>query len=69
LSAVPLPGPKVKQTRIILQGDVPSPLAPPPGCPFHPRCQVKDKPPECFTVIPPLRLLSNGTHAACHVAE
>jgi oligopeptide transport system ATP-binding protein len=69
LSAVPVPDPKVKQTRIILQGDVPSPLAPPPGCPFHPRCQVKDKPPECFSVIPPLRLLSNGTHAACHVAE
>jgi oligopeptide/dipeptide ABC transporter ATP-binding protein len=69
LSAVPVPDPKVRQARIILQGDVPSPLAPPPGCPFHPRCQVKDKPPECFTVIPPLRLLSNGTHAACHVAE
>ena len=69
LSAVPVPDPKAKKTRIILQGDVPSPMKPPAGCPFHPRCPVKEKPQACFDVIPPLRLLANGTHAACHVAE
>jgi len=69
LSAVPVPDPTAARNRIILQGDVPSPIAPPPGCPFHPRCPVKDKPQACFDVIPPLRLLKNGTQAACHVAE
>jgi oligopeptide/dipeptide ABC transporter ATP-binding protein len=69
LSAVPRIDPKARRDRIILQGDVPSPLAPPPGCPFHPRCPVKDKPKACFTELPKLRVLSNGAQAACHVAE
>ncbi len=69
LSAVPRIDPKARKDRIILQGDVPSPLAPPPGCPFHPRCPVKDKPKACFTELPVLRVLGNGAQAACHVAE
>jgi oligopeptide/dipeptide ABC transporter ATP-binding protein len=69
LSAVPRIDPKARKDRIILQGDVPSPLAPPPGCPFHPRCPVKDKPKACFTELPKLRVLGNGAQAACHVAE
>ncbi len=69
LSAVPRIDPKARQDRIILQGDVPSPVAPPPGCPFHPRCQVKDKPEACFKVLPKLRVLGNGAQVACHVAE
>ena len=69
LSAVPRVDAAAKRERIILQGDVPSPLAPPPGCPFHPRCPVKDKPQACFTQVPALRVLSNGSRAACHVAE
>ena len=69
LSAVPVPDPARKKQRIILQGDVPSPLKPPPGCPFHPRCPVKDKPEACFTEVPKLRTLGNGSQAACHVAE
>jgi oligopeptide/dipeptide ABC transporter ATP-binding protein len=48
---------------------VPSPLDPPPGCPFHPRCPVKDKPKACFQELPKLRVLGNGSRAACHVAE
>ncbi len=68
LSAVPKIDPAARKNRVVLQGDVPSPLAPPPGCPFHPRCPVKDKPPECFTKLPQLRVLSNGSQAACHVA-
>ena len=69
LSAVPRIDPAARKDRIILQGDVPSPLAPPPGCPFHPRCPVKDKPEACFKELPRLRVLSNGSQAACHVAE
>ena len=69
LSAVPRVDPKARKGRIILQGDVPSPLRPPPGCAFHPRCPVKDKPKACFEELPRLRVLSNGSRAACHVAE
>jgi oligopeptide/dipeptide ABC transporter ATP-binding protein len=69
LSAVPRIDPKSRRDRIILQGDVPSPISPPAGCPFHPRCPVKDKPEACFKDLPKLRVLSNGTQAACHVAE
>lgn len=55
--------------RIVLTGDVPSPLAPPTGCAFHPRCQVQDKPPECKTTRPLLRVLNNGCSVACHVVK
>jgi oligopeptide/dipeptide ABC transporter ATP-binding protein len=57
-----------KRERIVLAGDVPSPSAPPSGCAFHPRCPVKDKPAACFTDVPKLRVLDNGSCAACHVA-
>jgi oligopeptide/dipeptide ABC transporter ATP-binding protein len=71
LSAIPRVqrGEKTKRERVILQGDVPSPLAPPPGCPFHPRCPVKDKPQACFSELPLLTIKKNGSRAACHVAE
>jgi oligopeptide/dipeptide ABC transporter ATP-binding protein len=68
LSAVPVPDPERKRTRIILEGDVPSPLAPPPGCPFHPRCPVKDKVAACKTERPALRELDGGHRVACHLA-
>jgi oligopeptide/dipeptide ABC transporter ATP-binding protein len=69
LSAVPRVQPAARKERIILQGDVPSPLEPPAGCPFHPRCPVKDKPKACFEQLPQLRTLGNGSRVACHVAE
>ncbi len=69
LSAVPRIDPKSRRDRILLAGDVPSPIDPPRGCPFHPRCPVKDKPPACFRELPQLRVLRNGARAACHVAE
>jgi len=68
LSAVPRVDPKSRRERIILSGDVPSPMNPPSGCPFHPRCPVKDKPKACFEQLPELRVLPNGSRAACHVA-
>jgi oligopeptide/dipeptide ABC transporter ATP-binding protein len=69
LSAVPRVDPAARRERIILGGDVPSPIDPPAGCAFHPRCPVKDKPESCFTEVPKLRVLANGSRAACHVAE
>ena len=71
LSAVPriTADPAHERERVILEGDVPSAIAPPAGCAFHPRCPVKDKPKACFTEIPQLRVLGNGSRAACHVAE
>ncbi|HET6611376.1 MAG TPA: oligopeptide/dipeptide ABC transporter ATP-binding protein [Kofleriaceae bacterium] len=68
LSAVPQLDPKARKSRVILSGDVPSPMNPPSGCPFHPRCPVKDKPEACATELPVLRTLKNGSVAACHVA-
>jgi len=69
LSAVPRIDPQARRDRILLTGDVPSPIDPPPGCAFHPRCPVKVKPAACFREIPQLRVLQNGARAACHVAE
>jgi oligopeptide/dipeptide ABC transporter ATP-binding protein len=69
LSAVPRIDPRTRRERVLLTGDVPSPIDPPAGCAFHPRCPVKDKPAACFREIPALRVLQNGAQAACHVAE
>jgi oligopeptide/dipeptide ABC transporter ATP-binding protein len=69
LSAVPVADPARARQRIVLEGDVPSPVRPPPGCPFHPRCPVKDKPAACFDDPPPLREVRPGRFAACHVAQ
>ncbi|HET9622181.1 MAG TPA: oligopeptide/dipeptide ABC transporter ATP-binding protein [Kofleriaceae bacterium] len=69
LSAVPRIDARARGKRILLQGDVPSPIDPPKGCPFHPRCPVADKPAACFQELPKLRVLQNGALAACHVAQ
>jgi oligopeptide/dipeptide ABC transporter ATP-binding protein len=69
LSAVLTLDPRSRRRRIVLEGDVPSALDPPHGCPFHPRCPVANKPRACFEELPPLRRLAGGTLAACHVAE
>ena len=65
LSAVPIADPFVEETRerIVLEGEVPSPLNPPPGCAFHPRCFMAV--PECSQAIPPLREVSEGHEVAC----
>jgi oligopeptide/dipeptide ABC transporter ATP-binding protein len=74
LSAVPIPDPAVeeKRRRIVLKGDVPSPAAPPSGCPFHTRCWMRERlgnPTDCADVVPPLRSLAGGHTIACHFAE
>ncbi len=66
MSAIPAPDPKTERQkrRIILQGDVPSPVNPPSGCPFHPRCfKARDI---CSQVTPPLEAKEPGHLAACH---
>jgi oligopeptide/dipeptide ABC transporter ATP-binding protein len=65
LSAVPLPNPKVKREKRILQGDVPSPMHPPPGCPFHTRCPHVFEP--CRTAVPAFREVAPGHETACHL--
>ena len=64
LSAVPIPDPMVKRQRIILEGDVPSPISPPPACRFHPRCPYKQ--PVCTKIEPEWRELEPGHFVACH---
>jgi oligopeptide/dipeptide ABC transporter ATP-binding protein len=66
LSAVPIPDPDLsaKRERIVLEGDVPSPINPPSGCRFHPRCRYMTE--ICKDVEPPLTDYGNGHLAACH---
>ena len=74
LSAVPVPDPAAerKRRRVILQGDVPSPVNPPSGCRFHTRCWLYERlgqPETCRTDDPPLKVLEGDQSAACHFAE
>ena len=64
LSAVPVPDPDVERERIVLQGDVPSPITPPSGCRFHPRCRYATD--ICTTTEPPLVKHAEQHLAACH---
>ena len=66
LSAVPVPDPDLaaKRERIVLEGDVPSPINPPSGCRFHPRCRYATQ--VCSEIEPPLVEYGNGHLAACH---
>jgi peptide/nickel transport system ATP-binding protein len=67
LSAVPVPDPTVKKSRILLGGDIPTPLNPPSGCVFHTRCPIAQFP-ICKDVVPPLIEHKPGQFAACHFA-
>ena len=64
LSAIPRIAPGGRKKRIILPGDLPSPLDPPAGCPFHPRCPYRET--VCTTVVPVLEEKEPGHMAACH---
>jgi oligopeptide transport system ATP-binding protein len=68
LSAVPIPDPAVEATRerTVLRGEVPSPLKPPPGCVFHPRCPIAVD--RCSAELPTLRELRRAHSGACHLA-
>jgi oligopeptide/dipeptide ABC transporter ATP-binding protein len=68
LSAVPIPDPELEaqRTRTVLRGEVPSPLNPPAGCVFHPRCPLAEQ--RCSAEMPTLRELKPAHWAACHLA-
>ncbi|HEX2723089.1 MAG TPA: oligopeptide/dipeptide ABC transporter ATP-binding protein [Gemmatimonadaceae bacterium] len=65
LSAVPIADPAVEKKRILLEGDVPSPAAPPSGCVFHPRCHHPSKDAACSVIDPPLEEKAPDHRAAC----
>ncbi|MFM2106074.1 MAG: hypothetical protein RL338_1106 [Chloroflexota bacterium] len=72
LSAIPLPDPEVRRTRVILTGDVPSPVDPPSGCHFHPRCPLRASlgdPAICAAETPPLADIAPNHLVACHFAD
>jgi len=66
-SAVPQMDPHKRRLRVLLAGDLPSPLAPPSGCSFHPRCPIAQRG-LCDTTRPELRELATGHFVACHLA-
>ncbi|MGD9614898.1 MAG: ABC transporter ATP-binding protein [Alphaproteobacteria bacterium] len=65
LSAVPVPNPKLKRAKRLLQGDVPSPINPPPGCTFHTRCPYAEA--RCKVEVPKLTEISPGHGVSCHL--
>ncbi|MFL2651127.1 MAG: ABC transporter ATP-binding protein [Anaerolineales bacterium] len=69
LSAVPIPDPEVEErrSRIIMEGDVPSPLSPPKGCNFNTRCPIAED--RCFEEDPEFRQISEGHWCACHLVQ
>jgi oligopeptide/dipeptide ABC transporter ATP-binding protein len=67
LKAVPIPDPAAKKQRVILSGDVPTPIDPPPGCRFHTRCPIAVD--RCKVEEPPLRQIADGRVAACHLVQ
>jgi oligopeptide/dipeptide ABC transporter ATP-binding protein len=65
LSAIPVPDPRARRNRIILEGDVPSPINPPSGCRFHTRCPKRFEP--CSRIEPVLKNIDTGHEVACHL--
>src|SRR3954469_14187574 len=69
MSAIPVPDPTLRRQRVILKGDVPSPVNPPTGCRFHPRCPLRQElggPAICAEIVPPLIELGGDHLCACH---
>jgi peptide/nickel transport system ATP-binding protein/oligopeptide transport system ATP-binding protein len=72
MSAIPIPDPELRRQRVILHGDVPSPVNPPAGCRFHPRCPLREElggPKICADVVPPLIDLGGDHQCACHFRQ
>ena len=65
LSAVPVPDPSIRRKKVVLQGDVPSPVKPPPGCHFHTRCPYAEA--RCKQEAPQLKDVGKGQLVACHL--
>ena len=65
MAAAPVADPRARHERLVLEGDIPSPMAPPPGCRFHTRCPVAVA--RCREEVPELRELAPGRRVACHL--
>ena len=62
---MPVPDPSIKRDKLVLMGDVPSPVRPPPGCHFHTRCPYVQ--PRCKVEVPALREIEPGRFVSCHL--
>ncbi|MEO0692480.1 MAG: ABC transporter ATP-binding protein [Pseudomonadota bacterium] len=71
LSAVPIADTSIEKTHIVLEGDIPSAMDPPPGCPFQTRCRWKSEVPGglCEKEVPPVRFLAEGHQVKCHLSD
>ncbi|UWR20896.1 ABC transporter ATP-binding protein [Sulfitobacter sp. S190] len=71
LSAVPIADTRVKKKHIVLEGDIPSAMSPPPGCPFQTRCRWKSQVPgnKCETDVPPIKRVADGHQIKCHLSD
>jgi peptide/nickel transport system ATP-binding protein len=71
LSAVPIADTHVEKQHIVLEGDIPSAMNPPPGCPFQTRCRWKSEVPGvlCEKEVPPVRTLAEGHQVKCHLSD
>ena len=71
LSAVPIADTSIEKQHIVLEGDIPSAMNPPPGCPFQTRCRWKDQVPGglCEKDVPPVRQMAEGHQVKCHLAD
>ncbi|KHA52221.1 MAG: dipeptide ABC transporter ATP-binding protein [Sulfitobacter geojensis] len=71
LSAVPIADTSVKKKHIVLEGDIPSAMNPPTGCPFQTRCRWKSEVPGglCEKEVPPIRMIAEGHQVKCHLSE
>jgi oligopeptide/dipeptide ABC transporter ATP-binding protein len=67
IAAAPVPDPRARRERLVIEGDVPSPIDPPPGCRFHTRCPFAVA--RCRSEAPPLREVAPRHHVACHLRE
>jgi len=67
IAAAPVPDPRARRERLLIEGDVPSPLSPPSGCRFHTRCPFAM--PRCREEVPVLREVAPGRRAACHLLD
>jgi len=71
LSAVPIADTRIEKKRIVLEGDIPSAVNPPPGCPFQTRCRWKSEVADglCDREVPPIRTLAEGHQVKCHLPD
>jgi len=71
LSAVPIADTSVEKKHVVLEGDIPSAMNPPPGCPFQTRCGWKDQVQGnlCDTAVPPMKTLATGHQIKCHLPD